>query len=173
MNQLMTSLSASAKIDHKRLFSIPHWPLRSSLFALGYFAFASLAQAVMPPPGGGYPGFNTAVGQNALFSLTTGMWNTALGGYTIYSETTGNGNTAVGLNALRYSVDGNYNTAVGLNALYSHFGDSTCAFGLNALFANSVGANDAFGWSALASNTSSGNNCAFGYRAWGARRRDL
>jgi hypothetical protein len=29
-------------------------------------------QAVVPPPDGGYPNFNTAEGQNALFSLTTG-----------------------------------------------------------------------------------------------------
>jgi hypothetical protein len=29
-------------------------------------------QAVLPPPDGGYAGFNTAEGQNALFSLTIG-----------------------------------------------------------------------------------------------------
>jgi len=30
------------------------------------------AQAVVPPPDGGYPGGNTAEGQNALFSLAGG-----------------------------------------------------------------------------------------------------
>jgi hypothetical protein len=29
-------------------------------------------QAVAPPPDGGYPGWNTAEGQNALLSLTRG-----------------------------------------------------------------------------------------------------
>lgn len=116
----------------------------------------------MPPPGGGYPGYNTAAGQNALFSLTTGVGNAALGGYTLYTETTGNGNTGVGLNALRNSADGNYNTAVGLDAFYAYHGDSSCAFGAFALFANSIGVNNAFGYGALASNTTPGENCAFG-----------
>ena len=31
------------------------------------------SQAVSPPPDGGYPGNNTAEGQNALLSLTTGV----------------------------------------------------------------------------------------------------
>ena len=37
------------------------------------------ARAVSPPPNGGYPGGNTAEGQNALFSLTTGTYNSAIG----------------------------------------------------------------------------------------------
>ena len=45
------------------------------LIALALVCFGLLpqAQAVVPPPDGGYPGFNTAEGQNALFSLTTGV----------------------------------------------------------------------------------------------------
>ena len=31
-------------------------------------------QAVIPPPDGGYPGFTTAEGTQALQSLTTGVW---------------------------------------------------------------------------------------------------
>jgi hypothetical protein len=51
--------------------------LTTTLLALGFLALCPLAQAVTPAPDGGYPGFNTAEGQNALFSRTTGVWNTA------------------------------------------------------------------------------------------------
>src|SRR4029453_12736703 len=88
------------------------------LLALGSLALSPIAQAIVPAPDGGYPGFNTAEGQNALFSRTTGVWNTALGALALYSDTTGNGNTAVGINGLRSNATGGFNTAVGLNALY-------------------------------------------------------
>ena len=50
------------------------------LFALGSVAL-SLPNAfgVVPAPDGGYPGFNTAQGEKALFGLTTGVGNTAVG----------------------------------------------------------------------------------------------
>jgi hypothetical protein len=40
--------------------------------ALACFGLLPQTQAVSPAPDGGYPGGNTAEGQNALFSLTTG-----------------------------------------------------------------------------------------------------
>jgi hypothetical protein len=177
MTQLITPLSgcmlgngfgvAPANRCHKSIAVVAHWRLYSILGVLSYFALGPIGQAVSPPPGGGYPGYNTAVGQNALFSLTTGVWNTALGGYTLYSDTTGAGNTAVGLNALRRDVSGNLNTAVGLNALSANTdGDNNCAFGVNALVANTTGYNNnAFGFGALALNTTGGTNCAFGDHA--------
>ena len=42
-------------------------------------AIRQSAQAVLPPPDGGYPNFTTAEGQNALKNLTTGAANTAVG----------------------------------------------------------------------------------------------
>ena len=48
-----------------------------------------LARAVVPPPDGGYPGGNTAEGQNALFSLTTGGFNTATGWLSLRSTRNG------------------------------------------------------------------------------------
>ena len=57
------------------------------ILALLCFALLPKAQAVVPPPDGGYPNFNTAEGQNALFSLTTGAGNTAVGWYSVFSDT--------------------------------------------------------------------------------------
>jgi len=55
--------------------------------ALTCLGFLPTAQAVNPPPEGGYPGANTAVGDNALQSLTTGTNNTALGFRALHDNT--------------------------------------------------------------------------------------
>ena len=73
-------------------------PLFFIALALLYFAVLPQAQAVIPPPDGGYPGFNTAEGQNALFSRTTGVANTAVGTGAL-NNTTGSNNTAFGVGA--------------------------------------------------------------------------
>ena len=81
-------------------------PLRRGFFpsalalALVWFALSPTARGVNPPPGGGYPNRNTALGDNALFSLTTGSSNTAIGFEALFSNTTGSFNTATGANAL-------------------------------------------------------------------------
>src|SRR5947207_9408296 len=102
--------------------------------ALAWFALSPPAQAVTPAPDGGYPGFNTAEGYNALFSLTTGTNNTATGSSALYSNTTGSGNTATGSGALRFNTTGFNNTATGALALYSNTtGQSNTATGSSAL----------------------------------------
>ena len=52
---------------------IPSILVPSVLACLG---FSSTAWAVLPAPDGGYPGGNTAEGQNALLSLATGTSST-------------------------------------------------------------------------------------------------
>src|SRR6185369_14218296 len=76
-----------------------------------------MALAVNPPPDGGYPGQNTAEGEDALFSLTTATGVTALGYHALYSNTTGGINTAVGSEALESNIGGYQNSAVGRWAL--------------------------------------------------------
>ena len=44
-----------------------------SLFVLGCSELCPVGEALNPPPDGGYPGGNTAEGQGALSSLSTGM----------------------------------------------------------------------------------------------------
>ena len=75
--------------------------LPSLTLVLAWLALAPAARAQLsPPPGGSYPGENTAEGTDALFSLTIGVLNTANGFQALFSNTTGNANTANGVNAL-------------------------------------------------------------------------
>jgi Chaperone of endosialidase len=60
------------------------------------FVLSRAAQAVSPPPDGGYPVGNTAEGQNALFSLTSGGYNTAISVNALGSSTIGDNNIALG-----------------------------------------------------------------------------
>ncbi len=166
------------KISHSfiRLFLIA--------FALGSFALCQVLEAVMPAPDGGYPGGNTAEGQNALLSLTTGGFNTAVGWSSLSSNTTGSYNTATGAGALFVNSTGSNNTANGIGALLSNTtgsantatgnfalaGNTTAggntANGASALVSNSIGAsNTANGVQALASNTDGSGNTANGYQA--------
>ena len=120
------------------------------------------ALAVDPPPVGGYPGENTALGDNALFSLITGTSNSAVGYEALYNTTTGFGNVADGHNALFSSTTGVNNTAVGESALYNTTTNRSTATGAFALFSNTVGGGTADGAFALYSNTSGSANVAVG-----------
>ena len=135
------------------------------LIALALFGFAILpkAQAVVPPPDGGYPGFNTAEGQNALFSLTTATGNVAVGWASLYSDAEGNFNTAIGTGALLFNT-ADQNTATGAGALLSNTtGVKNTATGFQSLFSNTEGIqNTANGWQALFSNTTGSDNAANG-----------
>src|SRR6266571_2705153 len=81
------------------------------MLALAWFALSPAARAVSPAPDGGYPGENTAEGEDALFSLdtTTGLNNTAIGFNALYSLTTGSEDTATGSLALANDIGG-FNT---------------------------------------------------------------
>jgi hypothetical protein len=61
-------------------------------------------------------GANTALGDGALQSNTTGSGNTAVGDAALSNNTTGSNNTAVGLDALSANTTGNNNTAMGFLA---------------------------------------------------------
>jgi hypothetical protein len=132
--------------------------MRSSALALGCAAFYQIAQAVSPPPDGGYANFNTAEGTFSLLSLTTGSDNTALGARALQNNTSTSYNTAVGYGTL-FSNQASLNTAVGFDALFSNTsGGYNTATGARALQRNTTGAyNTADGASALFSNGGSRN----------------
>jgi hypothetical protein len=148
-----------------------------------FTGFAPKALGVMPPPDGGYPGKNTAEGQDALFSLTQGNANTATGFNALKANTNGDRNTAGGAFALFTNVTGSENTATGYAALFYNRGYFNTANGVGALRDNATGENNtangqralyknfngsnntADGAHALFSNTSGNNNTAIGIQA--------
>jgi hypothetical protein len=96
-----------------------------------------IARAVVPPSDGGYPGFTTAEGDDALLSLTGGAGNTGLGWRALFSDSTGS-----------------FSTGVGAGALVLNNGDSNTALGAAALLLNSTGVeNTAVGTHALVLTT--------------------
>jgi hypothetical protein len=145
----------------------PITPLLLVALLLSCFVIAQTAQAVSPPPDGGYPGFNTAEGQNALQDLTSGAANTAVGAYALFSTTTASYDTAVGAGALLLNITGLYNTAIGSLALFSNVdGSSNEAMGDHTLSANTDGiGNVAIGDTALGGNVHGWLNTAVGYFA--------
>jgi Chaperone of endosialidase len=144
------------------------------------FALASPAQAVVPPPDGGYPNFTTAEGTKALQNLTTGAGNTGLGWYSLFGDMTGSfntgvgagtlalntadQNTATGAGALLLNTDGMQNTANGaLALLHNDTGSFNTAIGGSALLNNITGlGNTAIGFESLLTNTTGGFNTAVG-----------
>jgi hypothetical protein len=75
-------------------------------FVITTFAFLSIAEAVVPPPDGGYAGANTAEGTDALLSLTSGIANTAVGASALLQDTTGSYNVGIGSGTLALNISG-------------------------------------------------------------------
>jgi hypothetical protein len=136
------------------------------VFVATCLALIPPALAVSPPPDGGYPRANTAEGEDALFSLTTGPFNTAVGFNALYSLTTGDNNTAVGINTLLHNTNGYANTAIGAGALRENNAFYNTGVGNGALTLNTTGLdNTATGALALYNNTTGSSNTAVGFNA--------
>jgi hypothetical protein len=159
--KIMTSLISSSLtgrfLQSKLIFVV---------LAVLYLTVLPKSQAVVPAPDGGYPGFNTAEGQNALFSLTAGAGNTAVGWHSLFSDTSGGFNTALGAGTLLFN-NADANTAVGTAALLLNTaGEHNTAIGTSALLNNTIGySNTAIGSAALFSNTEGRYNTAIGETA--------
>jgi uncharacterized coiled-coil protein SlyX len=181
----------------KKLVSCGRDPARSLPLWRGFlliplilvcFAFAPQTRALVPPPDGGYPGFTTAEGQQALQFSTTGIANTGLGWRALFSVATasfntgvgagalvldrGDANTAVGTAAVLLNRFGSRNTGIGAAALLNNDGDTTGmgsfngAFGAFSLNNNTTGfSNNAVGDSALYRNMTAAANTAVGDEA--------
>src|SRR5438876_1206621 len=136
------------------------------LLALGFLALSPIAQAVSPPPDGGYPGGNTAEGTSALLGRTTGLYNTAVGIFSLLSLTDGNFCTGVGAGTLLANT-GDSNTATGAGALFSN---TTCfyttAYVVGALRDKDIGAGNAgIGYFALLNDVTASGYITIGVGA--------
>ena len=174
MKTITLQLRNSVNLSHVRLAFL--------LIAFGCFALSPQAQAACQQ--GCLANENTALGEDALSSNTTGDSNTATGFQALFSNTTGDSNTATGFQALFSNTTGHFNTANGVFALFRNTtgfentaighgalelnttGSQNTANGIFALFLNTTGYdNTATGFSALANNTTGKNNTADGMDA--------
>jgi len=110
---------------------------------------------------------NTAAGNNALLQNSSGGGNTAMGDGALYSNSTGSNNTGIGRWALISNTTGNVNTATGVQALQNNTtGLQNTATGVYALQQNTIGSrNTAIGNSVLQSNTNGSDNTGIGQGA--------
>jgi len=110
---------------------------------------------------------NTAFGDEAFESNTSGQSNTAIGGLTLLNNSSGSDNVALGYAALYYNSTGIQNTASGTYALFSTTtGSGNTAFGKNALYNNATGSNNsALGYYADVTSPDLTNATAIGYNA--------
>ena len=130
------------------------------LSALVCFGLCQQVQSATDTPDpGSVPTSNTADGQGALGSLTTGLYNSAFGFLSVLSLSDANFDTGVGAAALLVD-NGGTNTAVGAGALLNNSdGADNNAVGAFALFNNVSGFfNNAHGRNALLNSTGSQNN---------------
>lgn len=146
-------------------------PLITALVASAHPAFAA------PPPNvvDSDANRNTAMGTDALGSLTNGFDNTAAGSEALGSNTTGGANTAFGSLALQDNTSGSNNTAFGRQALLlNDTGNANVAVGVDALFDNASGnENTAVGFGALVLNKSGSANTALGSSALNGNRTGI
>jgi len=177
LNQLKTLVSCGR--DPARSLPLRRGFLLIPLILVSFALCPQVQSAVDTPDPGSVGGvFNTADGQSALASVTTGAANSAFGAFSQLSLTTGNFNTAVGVLALDLN-NADSNTALGFGAMLlntvgagANTGTQNTAVGVDALFTNTGGANegdgsfnDAVGAFSLVLNTNGSSNNAFGNSA--------
>jgi len=107
--------------------------------------------------------FNTALGDSAMSSLTSGWQNTAVGFEAMKNATTARSNMAFGHRALRSLTTGSANVAIGYEAmLNSQTVTNNVAIGSAAMQSTTGGNSVGVGYIALLSQTTGYNNVAIG-----------
>lgn len=109
--------------------------------------------------------FNTSVGMETMYSITSGSNNVTVGYQSMYFITSGSNNTGLGYYSLRYISTGGNNVGIGRQALENTLSSDNVAVGVSAVRSNTAGTGIvAIGKQALEFVTGN-NNTALGYLA--------
>jgi hypothetical protein len=139
-------------------------PYTGATQAVNLGAYNLLVNGVSVGIGAGNITSNTAIGNLALSSNTTGTFNSAFGSQSMLSNTDGRYNSAYGHGSLQNNTTGQYNTAVGLTSLLNNTSalyNTACGFQA-LLFTTTGGENSAYGRQSLRNNTTGIQNVGFG-----------
>ena len=138
-----------------------------SLFQQDIYVARSGSFPITVGKGGGFRGQNTALGNTALTSNTTGNYNTMIGSSAGAFNSTGINNTGVGYGAGYINQTGSNNTSVGHIALFDNDGTGNSAFGAGGLKRIKTGSNNiAVGYLAgQYAISGSSNNTFIGYQS--------
>jgi hypothetical protein len=133
--------------------------------AVGYQALGSMTSGNSGLNNGG---FNTAVGYKALSSADTsgsnfdGTGNSALGYQALAYTNTGEGNVAIGHTALFLNTSGGFNTALGTAALFGCTGNHNTALGNGAGVSATSGDNNIYIGAAVFGSAGESNHTYIG-----------
>jgi hypothetical protein len=110
---------------------------------------------------------NTAIGYQALKSLSGGSENVGVGFQSLTTNTSGSFNSALGAFALQSNINGSHNVALGNSSLKTNTsGVYNTSVGHSAGFSNTAGSNNtSLGYQSLYQVTSGNNNVAIGFNA--------
>ena len=149
------TISGNLSVDSGTIKLDGNYPVGTANVALGDTALSS---------GSLSGGNNTAIGDQALYSNTSGAQVTGVGALSLANNSTGIDNTGLGYASLVSNTTGNYNTALGRSALNSNTtASNNTAIGYQSLYANTTGyENVAIGTKALDANTTGYRNTAVG-----------
>lgn len=130
--------------------SVVHIAGTETITGIKTFSVDTIVNGVTVGKGGASEAGNTAVGENALSSNTSGILNTAIGFESLLNNTGGGDNTSLGWWSLKSNTTGNSNVSAGTASL----ANNTTGFG-----------NTSLGWNSLAVSTTGAFNSALGYLA--------
>jgi hypothetical protein len=161
MTNLIQIINAICSGENSR--SRPRLRHSSLLIALAFALFAVPLTAHAVCEEGCLSGEHTVLGEDALFSITTGTENVAVGYEALHDTTSGLNNTATGHSALHGNVVGFNNTANGWHALMITTGNQNTGVGCDALVNNTTGSNNiAVGFRAGVNLNTGSNNIDIG-----------
>ena len=142
----------------------------NTFLGIGVIGAGNITHAV-----GGEGWYNTIIGVEASYALTSGHSNVVFGAYALYTTTIGHSNVAIGNNALYANLGGYQNVAIGYDALFRvTSGDNNVAIGYAAGDLITTGSNNIIiGYNVDPSVAGASNELVIGATIYGDLTNDL